>query len=68
MTEGIVDHSIFDQLLEMDEDDTEREFSKGIVLNYFEQAATTFTDMDLSLLVVCWNSNLCGGQGSTNLR
>ncbi|KAJ3217441.1 hypothetical protein HDU67_007911 [Dinochytrium kinnereticum] len=45
----VVDHGIFNQLLEMDEDDQEREFSKGIVLNYFEQAESTFASMDASL-------------------
>ncbi|KAJ3106921.1 hypothetical protein HDU96_008060 [Phlyctochytrium bullatum] len=33
----------------MDEDDTEREFSKGIVLNFFEQADTTLTEMNEKL-------------------
>ncbi|KAI8854947.1 hypothetical protein BC829DRAFT_378878 [Chytridium lagenaria] len=41
MASLIVDH--------MDEDDQEREFSKGIVLNYLEQAETTFANMDASL-------------------
>ncbi|KAJ3097821.1 hypothetical protein HDU97_004518 [Phlyctochytrium planicorne] len=49
MTVEVVDHAIFNQLLEMDDDQTEREFSKGIVLNYFEQAETTFGQMDASL-------------------
>ncbi|KND01138.1 uncharacterized protein SPPG_04229 [Spizellomyces punctatus DAOM BR117] len=48
-SDDIVDHSIFDQLLEMDEDDEERSFSRDIVLNYFEQAETTFASMDNSL-------------------
>ncbi|KAJ3197247.1 hypothetical protein HK101_005019 [Irineochytrium annulatum] len=46
---SVCDHSIFDQLLEMDEDDQEREFSRGIVVNYFEQAETTFQSMTASL-------------------
>ncbi|KAJ3014786.1 hypothetical protein HKX48_004962 [Thoreauomyces humboldtii] len=45
----IVDHNIFDQLLEMDEDDEDRSFSRDIVINYFEQAETTFASMDKSL-------------------
>ncbi|KAJ3014042.1 hypothetical protein HKX48_005380 [Thoreauomyces humboldtii] len=45
----IVDHNIFDQLLEMDEDDEDRSFSRDIVTNYFEQAETTFASMDTSL-------------------
>lgn len=42
----VVDWSIFSQILMMDEDETEREFSKSIVENYFEQAESTFADMD----------------------
>ncbi|KAG0277470.1 hypothetical protein BGZ96_002849 [Linnemannia gamsii] len=40
---GIVDHATFDQLLDMDDED---EFSKNLVLNYFEQAERAFGDMD----------------------
>lgn len=47
----LVDHAIFDQLLEMDDDD-EREFSKSIVWNFFEQAETTFTQIEEALYVV----------------
>ncbi|KAJ3333126.1 hypothetical protein HDU76_011203 [Blyttiomyces sp. JEL0837] len=47
--DGIIDHAIFDQLTEMDEDPVEREFSKGIVLDYFGQAENTFANMDASL-------------------
>ncbi|KAK9460928.1 signal transduction histidine kinase [Lipomyces oligophaga] len=45
----IIDFSIFNQLLEMDDDETDREFSHSIVLNFFEQAETTFTKMDEAL-------------------
>ncbi|KAI8820472.1 histidine phosphotransferase [Fimicolochytrium jonesii] len=48
-SDEIVDHNIFDQLLEMDEDDEDRSFSRDIVTNYFEQAETTFASMDTSL-------------------
>ena len=48
----LVDHAIFDQLLEMDDDD-EREFSKSIVWNFFEQAETTFTQIEEALYVHC---------------
>jgi len=41
----LIDRSTFDQLLEMDDDD-DREFSKSIVWNYFEQAETTFSQME----------------------
>ncbi|ORX95954.1 histidine-phosphotransfer domain, HPT domain-containing protein, partial [Basidiobolus meristosporus CBS 931.73] len=44
----LIDHATFDQLLEMDDDD-DHEFSKSIVYNYFEQAETTFNDMDNAL-------------------
>lgn len=44
----VVDKDTFHQLLEMD-DDEEREFSKSIVWNYFEQAETTFQQMDEAL-------------------
>ncbi len=39
---------IFTQLLEMDDED-DREFSKSIVWNYFDQAETTFDEMDAAL-------------------
>ncbi|KAG0348053.1 hypothetical protein BG004_006187, partial [Podila humilis] len=41
----IIDHTTFDQLLEMD-DEEDHEFSKSLVWNYFEQAEKTFGDMD----------------------
>jgi len=41
----IIDHSTFDQLLEMD-DEEDHDFSKSLVWNYFEQAEKTFDDMD----------------------
>ncbi|OLL21935.1 Multistep phosphorelay regulator 1 [Neolecta irregularis DAH-3] len=43
-----MDRSIFDQLLEMD-DDGEREFSKGIVWHYFDQAEDTFHKIQAAL-------------------
>jgi osomolarity two-component system phosphorelay intermediate protein YPD1 len=39
---------IFEQLLEMDDED-DREFSKEIVWNYFDQAEATFQRMDKAL-------------------
>ncbi|KAF9085119.1 hypothetical protein BGX23_009952 [Mortierella sp. AD031] len=42
---GIIDHTTFDQLLEMD-DEEDHEFSRSLVWNYFEQAEKTFVDMD----------------------
>ncbi|KAG0381220.1 hypothetical protein BGX24_004359 [Mortierella sp. AD032] len=41
----IIDHTTFDQLLEMD-DEEDHEFSRSLVWNYFEQAEKTFDDMD----------------------
>ncbi|KAH7058273.1 signal transduction histidine kinase [Linnemannia elongata] len=42
---GIIDHTTFDQLLEMD-DEEDHEFSRSLVWNYFEQAEKTFVDMN----------------------
>ncbi|KAG0215673.1 hypothetical protein BGX28_008919 [Mortierella sp. GBA30] len=42
---GIIDHTTFDQLLEMD-DEEDHEFSRSLVWNYFEQAEKTFNDME----------------------
>jgi len=39
------------QLLSMDEDDEDHEFSKGLVEGYFEQALNTFEKMDDALFV-----------------
>ena len=46
--EELIDMNTFDQLLDMD-DEEDHEFSYSIVLNYFEQAEQTFTDMDDAL-------------------
>jgi len=46
--DGLIDHSTFDQLLEMDDDDR-REFSWGIVAKYIEQIETTFIEMETAL-------------------
>ena len=48
MSASIIDMDIFGQLLEMD-DEEDREFSKEIVWNYFEQAESTFEKMDKAL-------------------
>ncbi|KAI5285490.1 hypothetical protein KEM55_000639, partial [Ascosphaera atra] len=45
MFDDKIDQSTFEQILEMD-DDSEREFSKGIVYGFFEQAESTFTKME----------------------
>ena len=36
----------FEQILDMDEEPGDREFSLGIVFDFFNQAEGTFTDMD----------------------
>lgn len=48
LSPSIIDMDIFTQLLEMDDED-DREFSKSIVWNYFDQAETTFKEMDAAL-------------------
>lgn len=49
--EDTIDPSTFEQILEMDEDEDEREFSKSIVYDFFTQAEGTFKKMDTSLCV-----------------
>jgi osomolarity two-component system phosphorelay intermediate protein YPD1 len=46
---GHVDDSAFEQILEMDEGDADREFSSGLVIDFFEQAERTFTAMETAL-------------------
>ena len=42
----------FEQILEMDDDEEEREFSKSIVFGFFEQAEQTFEEMKDALFVL----------------
>jgi len=44
-----VDDGIFSQILEMDESETDRDFSEPLVSNFFEQAIETFDKMDKAL-------------------
>ncbi|KAL8793574.1 MAG: hypothetical protein Q9195_003837 [Heterodermia aff. obscurata] len=44
-----IDIATFEQILEMDDDEEEREFSKGIVFGFFDQAEQTFEGMDKAL-------------------
>lgn len=44
-----IDSLTFEQILEMDDDEEEREFSRSIVFGFFEQAETTFLEMDEAL-------------------
>lgn len=43
-----IDKSTFEQILEMDDDD-DRDFSKGIVYGFFDQAESTFDKMGKAL-------------------
>jgi hypothetical protein len=47
--EDTIDPATFEQILEMDEDEVDREFSKSIVFDFFGQADSTFGKMDSSL-------------------
>lgn len=44
-----IDQTTFEQILEMDDDEDEREFSKSIVYDFFQQAQSTFEKMDAKL-------------------
>ncbi|KAL8696125.1 MAG: hypothetical protein Q9201_007811 [Fulgogasparrea decipioides] len=44
-----IDQMTFEQILEMDDDEAEREFSRSIVFGFFEQAENTFKNMDASV-------------------
>ena len=44
-TEGTIDLETFNQILDLDEDET-HDFSKDMVIAYFSQANTTFDEMD----------------------
>ncbi|KAJ5661803.1 uncharacterized protein N7477_009419 [Penicillium maclennaniae] len=44
----LIDESTFEQILEMDDDD-DRDFSKGIVYGFFDQAHNTFDKMENAL-------------------
>ena len=45
----IIDVDTFEQILEMDDDEEEREFSRAIVEEFFTQAEDTFKEMDKKL-------------------
>ncbi|KAF2741757.1 hpt domain-containing protein, partial [Sporormia fimetaria CBS 119925] len=44
-----IDPTTFEQILEMDDDEEERDFSKSIVYDFFTQAESTFEKMDANL-------------------
>lgn len=68
-----IDAVTFEQILEMDDDEDDREFSKSIVFGFFEQAEQTFVKMDDALLVpiflfyFCslWKPKNCNGATTT---
>lgn len=47
--EGAIDLPTFEQILEMDDSEEDREFSRSIVYGFFEQAEETFESMDSAL-------------------
>ncbi|ORX44179.1 histidine-phosphotransfer domain, HPT domain-containing protein [Piromyces finnis] len=49
MNADIIDMSIFGQILEMDEDENDRSFSRDLIINYYQQAIETFQKMDIAL-------------------
>jgi len=46
---GMIEMPTFEQILEMDDDEEERDFSKSIVYDFFEQAESTFEKMESAL-------------------
>lgn len=48
MFDDLIDQTTFEQILEMD-DDSDRDFSKGIVYGFFEQAEGTFVKMESAM-------------------
>jgi osomolarity two-component system phosphorelay intermediate protein YPD1 len=46
--EDCIDKNTFEQILEMDDDD-DKEFSRGIVFGFFDQAKSTFDKMEAAL-------------------
>jgi len=46
---GMIEMPTFEQILEMDDEEEERDFSKSIVYDFFDQAEATFEKMDAAL-------------------
>ncbi|KKZ67306.1 osomolarity two-component system, phosphorelay intermediate protein YPD1 [[Emmonsia] crescens] len=44
-----IEETTFEQILEMDDDDPSREFSRGLVFGFFDQAETTFVKMERAM-------------------
>ena len=45
----VIDAMTFSQILEMDDDEDVREFSKSIVYGFFDQAVATFKNMETAM-------------------
>ncbi|KAF1826279.1 histidine-phosphotransfer domain, HPT domain-containing protein [Dissoconium aciculare CBS 342.82] len=45
----VIDGPTFEQILEMDDDEEERDFSTSIVFDFFDQAKVTFKNLDKAL-------------------
>ena len=43
--------SLFDQILDMDDDEDEKAFTKGLVYGFLEQAEQTFDKMDAAVYI-----------------
>jgi osomolarity two-component system, phosphorelay intermediate protein YPD1 len=48
----VIEMPTFRQILEMDDDEDERDFSRSIVFEFFDQAENTFAKMDSALYVL----------------
>ncbi|KAM5440507.1 Phosphorelay intermediate protein [Microsporum canis] len=46
---GALDVTTFEQILEMDDEDEDREFSRSIVYSFFDQAEATFFQMESAI-------------------
>jgi len=46
---GLIEMQPFQQILEMDDDEEDRDFSRSIVFDFFDQAEHTFSQMETSL-------------------
>jgi len=44
-----IDPATFEQILEMDDETEEREFSRSIVFGFFDQVGDTFENMDIAI-------------------
>jgi osomolarity two-component system phosphorelay intermediate protein YPD1 len=49
MDPNLFDNETFNQLLSLDEDETNHEFSKNLVIEFFSQANKTIDEMEVAL-------------------